>query len=200
MGNLVKENWKMTIFEYPADGNKNGVNATYCTKNNVLFVKIKGSNSFRDYLDNFLAWPRLAPPEDGFRFHPKWFHEAWSLSEDIIKNVTWDDRQTMVVAGHSAGGAIATMLPYFLKCSYATIYPVNAPKSANKKYYQWLKEEGHSVIVRYDKGDIVRFFPLLYAKYPDHRRGWCYASTRPFWKAHNNLPFWFHSYPDKVNW
>ncbi len=70
----------------------------------------------------------------------------------------------------------------------------NAPKAGNKKFMQWL-ERCSDFRLHYDAGDVVRFLPLFYSKYYFKKK---YDHTNPFWKAHNNFPGWWNSFPDRV--
>ncbi|PIE04020.1 MAG: hypothetical protein CSA76_06445, partial [Spirochaetales bacterium] len=145
------------------------------------------------YFQNFLAWPR-EKLWLGLRVHRAWYRMAQGLAAHIKKTVPIEERQSLYIAGHSMGGAVGAILTLLLSSKKCMVWVVNAPKAGNKQFMQWL-ERCSDFWLHYDAGDVVRHLPFLYAKYPREKQ---YAKTSPFWRAHNNLPDWWHSFPDRV--
>jgi len=194
----------MQRFEYGYEDGLRGVEAKILINDdNQMFIKIVGSNHWRDYLENLLAWPRVRPVDDKkVKTHRVWTRQAWGLSVFVNDLIEKYGISELLVIGHSSGGAVASLLPIFIKRhSVNGIYirTVNAPKAgnsrANIKAFQ--PSTLHYGITRwYDGGDIVRRFPLLYKKpLAVFDRDIRYASTKPFWKAHNNMPYTWKKFP-----
>lgn len=154
------------------DGNQ-GNEAEFDQVHDTLFVSLKGSNHWSDYVLNFTAWPRKKVK--GYRVHRWWY----ALAVDLVENlpVDWDTINIIVADGHSMGGAVVSLLPLVVRPGIIVkSSSVNAPKSG-------YTDPGHMAL--YDKGDIVRHLPFMYPKYKTTSE---YAHTKPFWKAHNNKP------------
>jgi len=174
------------IYKYgKADGLK-GLEAEYEFKDEILYIRIQGSNHWLDYVMDFLAWPRKKFEKK--KYHRFWFKQAEKFSLHLKSKKELKKVKTIYVIGHSMGGANAAILPIFMPNKKFVIKVINAPKAGNKKAIEWL-HLNTDFVAFFDKGDIVRFFPLLYHIYFDRRS---YAKTKPFWKAHGNLPdLWF---------
>ncbi len=182
----------MTVMIYgPKDGRR-GLEASlrYDGRGN-LFIQIPGSDHIHDYLINLQAWPRVLLPEtNGARVHSRWLMLASDFADYIKGKVAAPERKNLYIAGHSMGGAVAAILPWFLTYQKCRVLTVNSPKAGNKNFVQWLKD---NVDFRhyFNAGDIVRHLPVFYAQYPDNQQ---FSKSRPFWKAHNDMPWWWHSF------
>lgn len=158
------------------DGLK-GLEADYWVIHDTLHIQLWGSNHWTDYVKNFFAWPRKKIGTH--RVHRFWYN----LAKDLVSKlpVNWGTITHVKVIGHSLGGAVASILPFFLGPRIGVeVLSINAPKSG-------YTDSTHKAY--YDKGDIVRHLPLLYPRY---RKRLKYADTKPFWSAHDNFPgIWF---------
>lgn len=179
---------KPTIHKYGYDDGKRGLEAAYWVDDDTLYVKIFGSNHWRDYAACLLAWPRKRIPHG--KVHRAWANMAVSLAVDIMM-VLEELPDNVHIIGHSMGGAVGAILPAMLRYKKCAVQTINAPKPGNRKYMKWLSNRC-ILTAYYDKGDIIRFFPLMYRRYANRSE---YDNTRPFWKAHNNLIARFYIFP-----
>lgn len=172
---------------YGLQDGRRGVEATYDRDSFRLTIKINGSDHWYDYLVNFLAWPRKKVA--GGRVHRMWYRMARELHVNITKNVDMKKVKFVYIKGHSMGGPISVYLGVLLRKTSTIVEVINAPKAGNRAYIKYMNTK---IIMQahYDKGDIVRFFPLLYWPYSFKVK---YANTKPFWKAHNNFPSWWNA-------
>ena len=173
------------IVSYGRKDGLKGLEAEYEIKEKSLYIKIQGSNSWQDYVWDFLTFPRKK--YNGKKYHWFWFKQSKKFAEYLKEKGIVKSVDNIFIIGHSMGGANAAILPVFFPDKKFIIELVNAPKMGNKKAMQWL-ENNTQTIAFYDRGDVVRRLPLLYHKYFDNRS---YGKTKPFWKAHANFPlFW----------
>lgn len=181
------------IHKYGYEDGKRGLEAEYCRKGNDLFIKIFGSNHWTDYLFNFFAWPRQTVLSSSFKVHRVWWQMASAFSSYLREEFGDMSGMRIRIAAHSMGGPVALYLRMFIIADIEVL-TVNAPKAGNRRFNSFLKNiVKHTAY--YDAGDVVRFLPLFYSKYTNRRE---YGRTWPFWKAHNNKPVWWASFPDKV--
>lgn len=175
---------------YGYEDGKKGIEATYWIDGKTLFVKISGANHWHDYFQCFLAWPRLKLTWG--KVHKKWFYMATELYVDILYRTVAKEYDAVHIAGHSMGGAAGTLLGMCFRRKEVTVVTINAPKVTDATG-QISINNSMEVYNEYDKGDIVRHLPAFYRKTTD---GYYYASTKPFWKAHNNMPAWWEGFKD----
>ena len=182
-----------TINKYGWNDGKRGLEATYLLDyNKTLRIRIEGSNHWTDYLGDFMAWPRVQPWKNSpIKLHHFWHRMALIFWRHLISEITDNEITEIRLMGHSMGGAIAAILLMYLpsKNVQRQAYLINAPKIGNADAVRWLWDDvmalNSTIVASYDKGDIVRKLPFFYCRYPWNRP---YAKTRPFWKAHVNLP------------
>jgi hypothetical protein len=173
------------IYNYGRKDGLKGLESEYEFKDEILYIRIQGSNSWQDFFWDFLAWPRKK--YNGKKYHRFWFKQSEKFATFLKSKRQLKKVKKIQIVGHSMGGANAAILPIFMTNKKFEIKLINSPKIGNKKAVDWLKENTETVAF-YDKGDIVRYFPLLYKKFSDNRS---YEKTKPFWKAHSNFPvFW----------
>lgn len=153
------------------DGLK-GVEADYWQVHDTLYIKLYGSNHWTDYVLNFVAWPRkrVGP----YKVHRFWYRLAKDLSSKLP--VDWDNINIVKVMGHSLGGAVGSILPLLLPAVEFHMTSINAPKSG-------ATSSNH--VAYYDKGDVVRHYPLFYPKYDVRTQ---YSFSKHFIPAHDNFP------------
>ena len=163
------------------DGLK-GLEAEYEFKGEELYIKIEGTNSFIDGIMDILAWPRKK--YNSKKIHRFWFKQSEKFANFLKTKKELKKVKTIVVIGHSMGGANASLLPLFMPNKKFIISLINSPKVGNKILTDWLHLNS-DLIAFYDKGDIVRHLPLFYHKFYKNKE---YDRTRPFWKAHANFP------------
>lgn len=180
------------INEYGFDDGKRGLEVRYVLLDEILYIKILGSNHWRDYLDNLIAWPRKKYwRREKFKFHRVWWKMARGLFDHIMGEVQGHYIEGFNIMGHSMGGAVAAIMPFLLPSGTKKVWIINAPKCGNRavsKHLPVLCE----LTALYDYGDIVRRLPAFYSRYPNL---FPYDRTRPFWKAHNNLPAIWRDFP-----
>ena len=176
------------IYEYGKKDGLKGLEAEYEFNNDILYIKIQGSNYWTDYLLNFFAWPRKK--QNGCRYHRVWLKDAKKFAKHLKEShQEWNIKEAYVI-GHSMGGVTAAILPALMKNIHFKVSIINSPKMGNKKAVNWLNDNA-DVVAHYDKGDIVRFLPLLYKNY---KVTYKYSNTKPFWKAHINFPPWWNAF------
>ena len=192
------------IQEYGYSDGKRGVEAQYLLDEDmVLHVRIVGSNHWRDYAGNLLAWPRVRPWKSSrIKFHPIWHRMAEAFANLLIAEMSGHEVKEIRLMGHSMGGAVAAIMLFYLPAGIPRqAILINAPKIGNASSSRWLWGDfmcGYSLITAlYDRGDIVRRLPFFYCRYP-FNRPYTAKKTRPFWKAHVNLPDEWGSFFDGV--
>ncbi len=174
------------IYKYGHEDGLKGLEAEYEFDNDILFIKIQGSNHWIDYVLNFIAWPRKK--YDRCKYHRIWFRETKKFAEHL--KTKYGEIKEAYAIGHSLGGASAAILPALMKETHFKVSIINSPKIGNRKATKWV-DENADIVAHYDKGDVVRYLPLLYSSYKKKHK---YASTKPFWKAHANLPSWWGAF------
>lgn len=186
----MKEN---EIYKYGYEDGLQGVEARYKLIGKTLCVKIYGSNHWTDYLKCFFAWPRIRPWKNSrTAYHPAWWFMAHELWDHFLCEIQGHEIDKFDIIGHSMGGAVAAILASYLP-EYKRIVTINAPRCGNRWAMSNLKTSC-SIYFKalYDRGDVVRRLPFFYAKYPNQMG---YGNTRPFWKAHNNMPVEWMVFP-----
>jgi len=160
----------MSYYKYGYEDGRRGVEAKISVNDGLMKIKIYGSDHGYDWLVNFRAWPRR------YGFHKGWYNEAEKLYDFIDENVE-DHIEKIEIIGQSAGGAIGAILMFMFYLP-VTVITVNSP-SHGKAYRM---SENITALVH--RGDIVRHFPIFYAK-PKIKK---YGRFTWFWKAHNEMP------------
>lgn len=174
----------------PEEGNQ-GLEAAYLTDGETLCIKIYGSNHWTDYALNLFAWPRASHPDyTGVKTHAVWTRWAYNLYCHLSEATTDMEIKEWQVIGHSMGGAVAALLSLFSPIC-TNVWAINAPKPGNRKAMK-LIDKRCDALMSYDGGDIVRFFPFLYARF---ERSFRHGKTKPFLDAHNNKGKLWVSFP-----
>ena len=163
------------MHKYGYEDGRRGFEAKFWIEGDTLKIKIYGSDHGYDWRVNLKACPRR------FGYHRGWYEEALKLCNYIINNIILPPKVRII--GHSAGGPIGCillrmLLPYVREADAITI---NSPSSGNRKRNKYLENRITSYVHR---GDIVRHFPLLYAK-PKIKK---YGRFTWFWRAHVKMP------------
>lgn len=180
------------IYTYGYHDGKRGLEARYMLRGYTLYIKILGSNIWRDYLDCIIyAWPRVRPfkkhphkPLSRCKFHRKWWSETVKFHEHLKAVTNGININTYQIIGHSAGGCQGYYLTFLLPPRRKKATSINSPRSGNRAMVWYLSGNVMKNSL-YDDGDIIHYWPFLYARNPMEK---CYAHTRGPGKAHNNMP------------
>ena len=83
----------------------------FCVKKykDIAIVSVRGSVSANDIFVNMDMVPQR---HDGVSYHRGWLRQSFDLTSNIIDLVS--DQKDILFTGHSSGGALATILAYFI--------------------------------------------------------------------------------------
>lgn len=180
-------------YSYGAHDGLHGLEASFKLIGSILYIRIQGSNIWRDYVDCFLyAWPRVRPLKNRrIAFHRKWWSEAEKFREHLGTITAGEEINEYQLLGHSAGGAQVYALSFLLPPRRITITTINAPRFGNRAAGIWINPYA---ICRslFDAGDIVRRWPIFYARNPNPEQ---YGHTKGLEKAHINFPKEWREFP-----
>ena len=181
------------LYTYGYHDGLRGLEARYKLIDKTLYIKILGSNIWRDYLDCIIfAWPRVRPLKNRkLKFHRKWWDETQKFRDHLKKHKGDTDIFDYRIIGHSAGGAQAYSLIFLLPPRRITVTSVNAPKFGNRAAVEYVSPYAVCESL-FDAGDLIHRWPFLYARNPKLRQ---YAHTRGPGKAHNNMPPEWNVFP-----
>lgn len=97
-------------------------------KEEYLLIAFAGSNNLEDWLDNFTF------SKTKLGIHLGWYR-SYRLIRSKLKNVLKDNKLPILVTGHSAGGALATIFSLFeSKKSSIELYTFGSPKCLTEKH------------------------------------------------------------------
>lgn len=180
-----------TIYKYGYEDGKAGVEAKAMRKGTALFIKIPGTDHIKDVISDLHAWPRAKWGPKRAKVHREWLEMAEELRVKVMKDLGGDRICGVDIIAHSMGGPIAILLACsFPPHVYTDVTTVNAPKLGNKNAIKAADAKIDRLSSLYDGGDVIRFLPLFYHRYP-HRKKYGY---NPF-HAHNNLPSEWKGFP-----
>lgn len=123
----------------------NGVRAIqgYDSKNSVIFTVFRGSSNFQNWIDN-IQISKLSPYNDTTISVEKGFYKAYEYVEiDLLKNIHSLSLKYLtnnnIIAGHSLGGALATLLSYTIVNNYShyniiSLFTYGSPRVGNKNF------------------------------------------------------------------
>jgi hypothetical protein len=125
----------------------------------ALYVVFQGTNEAADWMVNLQFWKERAPYFGGGRVHRGFAAVARAFVNDIRQ--LYQPGQRLVLAGHSLGGALATLVAYALADLQPVVYTYGQPRVGDRR----LSADIDHKIRRYYRfvhtNDIVPCLPLL---------------------------------------
>lgn len=134
---------KNIIPEYVVE--KDGVRVIqgYDSQNNVLFTAFRGSSNIQNWIDN-IQISKVSPYNDTSIEVEKGFFTAYTyVNTELIVNIgilsTKYSTTNIIVAGHSLGGALATLMAYnivneYNKYSIINVFTYGSPRIGNENF------------------------------------------------------------------
>jgi hypothetical protein len=154
------EDFQLENFKTVSSGN--GVDFALAGRiDGALIVAFRGTDDIEDWWDNFQF--RQVEDYDGW-VHAGFYHSANDLWEGLFNHLdkTWKRGDVVWLAGHSLGGAMATVMAKWLaKYNYdiAGVHTFGQPRVGDNEYFDaYSPDEGHCRFVN-DK-DIVAQIPM----------------------------------------
>lgn len=139
-----------------------------CDENNKVIVVFQGSNSTSDWIHNFCFWKKpYKNMEVPFRVHSG-FLKYWKSCEDIIgEEVASYNPSSIVIIGHSLGGACATLAMEYFDFHYRKDNPnfslecitFGAPRVLGLLHYKKVKDRWKGTKLVNNGSDIVPCVP-----------------------------------------
>jgi len=93
------------IHSYGKKDGLKGLEAEYEFKDEILYIRIEGTNSFLDGLMDIIAWPRKK--YNGKKYHRFWFKQAEKFSDFLKTKRQLKKVKKIEIVGWSMGGANA---------------------------------------------------------------------------------------------
>lgn len=128
----------------------------------VLVVVFKGSNTFREWLNNLRIG--MLATDVGYihvGFYDSFQNIANSLYPMIASKI--EISRHLVICGHSRGGALATLFAAYVRYMGGrvhAVYTFGSPKVGDKQFVDWCEKNLNCPHLRYVRGaDIVPLFP-----------------------------------------
>lgn len=139
---------------------------TFITHNDkIILISIRGSASLDDWLRDFDA--RQVPIEGGIGNAHRGFHDAYLVARKFTEDYLlrfYTNGQTILVTGHSLGGAIALLLADWIKrlsgAPKVILYTFGAPRAGDSAFVESAKGLVHHRIVNND--DLVPSVPATW--------------------------------------
>lgn len=128
----------------------------------VLFVIFKGSSTIKDWVNNLRIG--VVPTDVGF-IHAGFYDSFQSIATDLHPTIAahLDRGQKLVIAGHSRGGAIATLFAAYVCYMGSPVHAVitfGSPKIGDQTFVDWCETNMKCIKLRFVNGaDIVPLFP-----------------------------------------
>lgn len=133
-----------------------------------LRIDVPGSNSWKDVMTFLTSWKKKLPHG---KVHKGAYKSAKAifdvLKKDLVrKKVDYTSFTSVLLNGHSLGGAIAIILTYLFRTEWENIKNfecrvIGAPKAVDKKMKAFLESKGKFEYAIYGNDPI----PLLFAGY-----------------------------------
>lgn len=95
------------------------VDGYFANYEDIFMVVFQGTSGFEDWINNFKACHRSVyfnPLATDICVHDG-FLDQWTVAKNLVKDKT-QDKQKILITGHSLGGAIATLCAYDLRLSF----------------------------------------------------------------------------------
>jgi len=117
----------------------------YDTKTNTIFTAFRGSSNIQNWIDN-IQISKISPYNDETISVEKGFYTAYTyIKLELFKNldILCEKYSTneLIIAGHSLGGALATLTSYNIMCDYSkynivSIFTFGSPRVGNKYFVE----------------------------------------------------------------
>lgn len=138
-------------------------------KNRSIYVVFRGSESKKDF-QNDASVDKVPFLKEGEKVHIG-FKSCWEpVSEEVYELIArsaglMDVVDSIVVCGHSLGGAIATLMAYGIKCTFPQYHveccTIGSPRVGNKVFKENFDKSGIDCIRVVHNNDLVTHTPYI---------------------------------------
>lgn len=150
----AKANWK-----YPEEvhflHDKHTETQAFITHNDkVVLISVRGSQELADFLRD--ADARQVPHVDGQGQIHRGFHDAFLVAKKFVNaymEAFYRKGQTIIVSGHSLGGAIALLLAEWLQREYSDdiqLYTYGSPRTGDSSFVKAAQSLAHHRLVNHN--------------------------------------------------
>lgn len=119
-----------------------------------VLISVRGSQEFADFIRDMDA--RQVPHADGKGKIHRGFHDAFLAARKFVEaymDAFYTGAQTILVCGHSLGGAIALLLAEWLNREYSNnlqLYTFGAPRTGDTTFVEAAREIAHHRLVNHN--------------------------------------------------
>ena len=162
----------MDWINFNDDNTNKGIEGRYCFKDNKLIFYIKPTNSWEDWLSDFIAFKSndiLAncKVHSGFKMYARW------MNDFIYKRYNIFIPHEVYIFGYSMGGGIAQILGEYNNSYH--IISIDGPRTTSKL-------SNTKAILLFNKGSLVNSVPFWFERI---KNAICLNNKwHPFWKSH----------------
>jgi len=152
---------------YNDNNNNAGVEWYVEEKENQLIIRIPGTNSFRDWITNFIFFPMSYYYPDA-KVHSGWYNEyiQSGINLKMKKIIKEGAYKKVTIMGHSKGCTTALFLTQYLSLTFKSdnvkieTFLLGSPKVGNLKFKRLLEKNENAFIHNIQvRGDIVCKMP-----------------------------------------
>jgi uncharacterized coiled-coil protein SlyX len=150
----AKADWKYPEQVHFLDHKKTETQAFITHNDKVLLISVRGSQEFWDFLRD--ADARQVPHVDGQGKIHRGFHDAFLVAREFVArymDAFYRQGQSIIVSGHSLGGAIALLLAEWLQREYSEdvqLYTYGSPRTGDSTFIKAAQSLPHHRLVNHN--------------------------------------------------
>ncbi len=150
----AKADWKYHEQVHFLHHKKTETQAFITHNDKVVLISVRGSQEFADFLRD--ADARQVPHVDGQGKIHRGFHAAFLVARTFVErymDAFYRKGQTILVCGHSLGGAIALLLAEWLQREYSDdiqLYTYGSPRTGNRTFVEAAQSLPHHRLVNHN--------------------------------------------------
>ena len=147
-------------------------------KDNIFYVIFRGSDGSSDWVSNLKFWKYNKPfyfrkkrmlSRKNIKFHAGFIEQYMEIYPKIMKRINENKHREIIIAGHSLGGAIATLSAYDIKLLSPelniTLFTAGSPRVGNKYFvndFNSIIKDSYRLV---NRCDIVTRVPSVFMGY-----------------------------------
>jgi hypothetical protein len=150
----AKADWKYPEQVHFLHHKKTETQAFITHNDKVVLISVRGSQELADFLRD--ADARQVPHVDGQGKIHRGFHDAFLVARTFVErymDAFYRKGQTIIVSGHSLGGAIALLLTEWLQREYSDdiqLYTYGSPRTGNRTFVEAAQSLPHHRLVNHN--------------------------------------------------